>query len=960
MPLRWLLLVSIAAVSILPSIAKPRPRVKEWHFIGPWIVGKNELDGDPAEVYGGISRIFAERKNNQVLFSEMAVNGKLAWSKHSPDNRGNVLISPRVDWNSLVQGLNSVEVQEWQGWAVGVFTAPKGTYNINCNGIRTYFVDSSGPLAGDMFSSGRMWNSISLTRPGEHTIFVRLKAKGHTQFLCNIQAYKAKKPFQVYSPPFLPDFLGQPGRGYSMMGQYISVPVVNLGDSWLNVSMQIRASQAGMQFSIPSSQKEAIHSVAPGQLTSLQLAIKTIVPSISIENCQLLRVGITVSSNEYTSPPIDIEFRCRNFGESFVFTFVDHDGTVSRAAAITPLASSVWGNTSCANGAKSKGTHCPVVLSLHGTGVDVSMQADSYKFKPRGALESEKYTFGVNNAWLLAPTRHGAHNWEYTGHLSAMSALLNLPELIHSTYGDILPGVDTSRVLYTGHSMGGHGAWTLASHDTDRAIGIVVAAGWIRKEEYGDSNRFFLHDIGHAHVDPGLKSILESSFSEYNADIFTGNLRSVPVVIRVGANDRAVPPWYSRKMSRLLREHGVDVIYDEVKDKAHWWWDTGFPNDGGVLNDPKMRQYYSSMIKDGNQQLKSLAKTFTFAATNPAGSTGRGGFRILQQIFPYRLSEVSVNIGSQTINVLTSNVKRLRLNLKYLMQGYTISHEENMSITFDYHFQLPLARESIDYCKVLSDESETVDADIATDGTVEANFDGWEVCRSSPQIYARLERAPTTYGPSRQVATSPFEIVVGGKSDRLWTDIAREGGLYIGNTHYTSTDTMVSIVKDDTYNFGNHSQIKNLILIGGPEENEVTKRFLAYIQERALPHPPITFEEYMTKGQRPFRVGNCRFTDSGYGVLYTSPLWVGNATNGRNALVMIIAATDTSGLRNILRLAEPTIPPMMRAPFANQVPDYVVVGPGTKSKGVGGIISAGYWDNQWNLHFESSYGVDDC
>ncbi len=26
------------------------------------------------------------------------------------------------------------------------------------------------------------------------------------------------------------------------------------------------------------------------------------------------------------------------------------------------------------------------------------------------------YTFGVLGMWLVAPDRHGAHNWEYTGH----------------------------------------------------------------------------------------------------------------------------------------------------------------------------------------------------------------------------------------------------------------------------------------------------------------------------------------------------------------------------------------------------------------------------------------------------------------------------------------------------------------------------------------------------------------
>jgi len=39
--------------------------------------------------------------------------------------------------------------------------------------------------------------------------------------------------------------------------------------------------------------------------------------------------------------------------------------------------------------------------------------------------------------------------------------------------------------------MGGHGAWHLATHYPDMALAVVSLAGWIRKEDYGDSNLFF-------------------------------------------------------------------------------------------------------------------------------------------------------------------------------------------------------------------------------------------------------------------------------------------------------------------------------------------------------------------------------------------------------------------------------------------------------------------------------------
>ena len=265
---------------------------------------------------------------------------------------------------------------------------------------------------------------------------------------------------------------------------------------------------------------------------------------------------------------------------------------------------------------------CPVVLSLHGTGVDVQMQADSYKFKDRGAKDSQPYIFGVQNAWLIAATRGGAHNWEYTGHLAALKALESLPSIVTKNVPS-LPGLDVERVLFAGHSMGGHGSWVQFIHNPDRAIGAVSIAGWIRKEAYGDSNRFLLHDIGHSYIDPALKSIIETTFSEFTVDLHSSSLIGLPVLIRVGENDFSVPPWYSRKMSRLLIEHGSkSVTYDEMPGKSHWWWDTIYPNDGGVMNDKKMRLFYQSIIKDGLQPPPKFPQKVVYVCFKSCQLTG--------------------------------------------------------------------------------------------------------------------------------------------------------------------------------------------------------------------------------------------------------------------------------------------------------------------------------------------------
>ena len=38
----------------------------------------------------------------------------------------------------------------------------------------------------------------------------------------------------------------------------------------------------------------------------------------------------------------------------------------------------------------------------------------------------------------------------------------------------------------------------------------------------------------------------------------------MPVLIRIGAEDKTVHPYFSRRMYRLLKENDVDVRYQEI------------------------------------------------------------------------------------------------------------------------------------------------------------------------------------------------------------------------------------------------------------------------------------------------------------------------------------------------------------------------------------------------------------
>ena len=341
---------------------------------------------------------------------------------------------------------------------------------------------------------------------------------------------------------------------------------------------------------------------------------------------------------------------CRAPHQSVVYSYLDHDGAVSQVAVVRPLGEPKYGDHPdpdskflCAGSPSGHG--CPVLLTLHGTSIPVRDSADAYKVSDGAG----GFRFGVEGFWLVAPTRHGAHNWEQQGKLTALAAVDWFASIANSERAS--PDfVDRDRLLVVGHSMGGHGAWLTAVQASARVIGVVAVAGWLRKETYGDSNFLFEQstaDLSAGYVEPALRAALEGAIGEDHVELHAPNLVGVPVLIRVGAADNTVPPWWSRRAWRLLLAAGGNATLTELDRKEHWWWDTHTENDGGVMNDGEMRAFFARVASHREPEtrrasLPPLAANASVRAFSPAAFEGRGGWRIVQQAVPGRLSQIDI------------------------------------------------------------------------------------------------------------------------------------------------------------------------------------------------------------------------------------------------------------------------------------------------------------------------------
>ena len=59
-------------------------------------------------------------------------------------------------------------------------------------------------------------------------------------------------------------------------------------------------------------------------------------------------------------------------------------------------------------------------------------------------------------------------------------------------------------------------------------------------------------------------------FAQHYVDVAAANLRGTAVLLRTGSNDGTVPPFFTRRMARVLTEHSADVTFSEVQ-QGHWY-----------------------------------------------------------------------------------------------------------------------------------------------------------------------------------------------------------------------------------------------------------------------------------------------------------------------------------------------------------------------------------------------------
>ena len=467
-----------------------------------------------------------------------------------------------------------------------------GVYLLNARGNSVAYVNGV-PRPGDVYSYGYLPLPVNLKKGRNALLFYA----GRGTLAASLT--KAEKLAQLNpADTTLPDFLV--GEKKVLLG---ALPVLNNTEKALT-GLTLAATTEGGRTVIsklpaipPMTARKVAFSLTPGTGTKL---------SVVLRDAKGTALDETVLS-----------VRTRKPGETHRKTFVSEiDGSVQYWAAF-PSTKPNPGNA--------------LVLSLHGASVEAQGQADAY-----GPHDDVSLAAATNR-------RPYGFDWEDWGRADAIEVLAQAKGYFPH---------DPARVNLTGHSMGGHGTWSLASLLPGTFASAAPSAGWISFTTYVGA------------PPPNTTDLLGKLFASANLPSdtlsFLPNLLQARIYAIHGDADDNVPVTEARRMREELTKIGhPSVGWYEEKGADHWWDNDPAPG-AACVDFPAAFQ----MIRDA--RIPSGPGPLRFVTANPSVSSTDRWLTIEQQLQPLALSEANLDWEGDSVIGTTSNVRRLSLDIPKL------------------------------------------------------------------------------------------------------------------------------------------------------------------------------------------------------------------------------------------------------------------------------------------------------
>ncbi|MHA2643093.1 MAG: carboxylesterase family protein [bacterium JZ-2024 1] len=450
--------------------------------------------------------------------------------------------------------------------------------------------------------------------------------------------------------------------------------------------------------------------------------------------------------------------------------------------------------------------------------------------------------------------------------------------------------IDPDRIYLTGHSMGGHGTWHIGLKHADRFAAIAPSAGWTDFSLYVPpfTRRSLLFST------PLTNAVWLSAFAPDLFPPYAPNALHLKILSLVGGDDEQVPPVHVRMATDILRKAGAEAAMIEVPGQGHWF---DFPETPGTdcTDHPSFMELFQRTRRRVNPRKVS------FYSADLADSSALYWVRVFApRIFGLPVRVTAEVRGNTEIHITTENVRAFTLHPEGLLKsGRVTLIVDGKRVDTDYNF--------------------------ATGITLVAHKDGWKA--GEWQNEPRTKTSEHS-GPIKRAYFSPFLIVYADYGSPEETALFRQLAVYESFVWYwrgngiarTLPESRLINTVDSPFITGRF----NVIIYGTPESSP-------FIREQFAKMP---FNLKVT----PFsiRFGNHEYSGNRLGLKMVYPLLDDNASQ---ILVVYNTGTSPEAVHDVSRW------PVLLSGSA--LPDFILTSPEALGKGWGGLLGAGFFDEQW-------------
>ncbi|KAJ3009455.1 UNVERIFIED_CONTAM: hypothetical protein HDU68_002701 [Siphonaria sp. JEL0065] len=887
----------------------------EWEALGPFAMGARELGVDPLSAYGGFETIPYSETDRYP--SELADEGYVQWFKATTNEDQSV--GP-VDFSNIRWEFN----QDPFGWTSlhhaiyfrGTFQVPRsGVYIVNFNHVVSYKIDNKA-YVGNVYGYSHSSGTPMYLERGDHMLYICA--------VMDVRLFGGQVPPKVlFTGKFLPVDQETPSRNIILFNEdaiipevldgklvtpFFSLTIMNtfVAPSDSRAVKATRNSSSIMDSEIYASERQESSSALlddfgnptlghqemngePGWVQILDIrAVSSDGTKLTAEIPVLF--SLKLAPGQIYPLPVDVDFEAEEANGAVLSSIhfeiemydLDRRDRFLVKSAEFPIRARTWGDT-------YKITFLDYDNVVHYV-LELKQRA------PSGQRHTKDKIMLGGFDW------HGPSNLNVESAIHALSHLHGVPPLIAEQLG-----IDPNKLVYSGHSNGGQGAWWMSSHYPDRALAAMPASGYLKIQFY---TPYYMR-VGDAYTDPIFRAIMESSIAENDIDMYAANMAGIPILARTGGNDDNVPPLNTRRIVRLVNEWNRDpnsVHISEVYGQGHWFT--------GIMNDDILSTFLDKNLDPTlNPGLPHppLPDAFTISTLNPGSTGSKGGIKILQLEVPFRLAQIRVHREGNHWVLNTINVRRF---------GF-LKDERAKIDTWE-----------IDGMK-FNEPPKVGPSYLRKDDETE-----WKLVPDL--LWISEERYWSTYGPAVQILNHPFLIVVPSNPITISSETYHRNAQLIATSWYLYGRGGTQIIRDIDVRDGIAAKY-HLIVLGGPKDNLFTRRR----EKEGGAEGNAKLVKFLESGG--FQIDTKKYEAPGTGMLFLAP------SPTRTLMGMYITGIDELGFKRAV----------WTIPFRTglMVPDYLVVGDeygdpatgwtagdgnpygGAGTKGTGGIFAAGYWSN---------------